>query len=232
MKKMTLICALVAFVCVSCVRAPLDVRASRTFAGPTEFPPSGFSGYGILVFEVSPERDPERFQMFCLAYLDTLVDSERLTELGISPSEQMVTVMPVVSKFQAEQIASLPREAACEQAATVYDRVQAQDAIAKARAAEELTDGLSHLDGRGPFLLAWVPGSEFGNQNTLVLAADLSNTSTPEQALSDMRTWVRDIQEDPQLWRQGWNIEGVRLIAQRWLDRRGVSLLKFLGELG
>ena len=209
----------------------LDIAASRSFAGPNQYPPSGFAGYGIMAFPFDPARTPARFDMFCRAYLDALISTEALAASGVAPSAQMVTVMPMISQEAALSAEVLDDGAACELATNNYGRLTAQDAIGKANAAAERTDGVTRIEGRGPFLLAWSPGSTFGNNDALVLVADLSNSATPEQAASDLQTWITDIQTQPSLWRRGWNIEGIRLATQRWVDRRGATILRLIGGL-
>lgn len=212
------------------VNQSMEVRASRAYAGPSQFPPSRFAGYGMLVFPNSPKRDPARFQMFCQAFLASFLSSNELVHAGVPTPEQMVTVMPVSSNTLSLQLEAVSDAEACKIAIEEYGLAQAQNALKKAEAAASLTDGLEALGGRGPFLLAWSPGRTFGSRDALVLAADLSNTSTPEQALSDMQTWRRDIEMNSDQWREGWNLEGIRLIAQRWVDRRGDAILKLIGD--
>lgn len=213
-------------------RPSVDVQASRAFAGPGDFPPSGFAGYGILAFPVSPQASPDRFKIFCEAYAFTFSTSDDLAARGVTIAEQMVTVLPVSSSETAFELAALDASEACDLALSEYDVTQAQSAIAKAEAASERTDGIKSLEERGPFLLAWAPGQTFGSRDALVLVADLSNSATREQAALDMRTWRRDIEQDPNLWRTGWNVEGVRLLAQRWVDRRGAAIIKLIGNWG
>lgn len=211
--------------------AIIDLRASRSFAGPTQFPPSGFAGYGIVVFPTNPTSSQERFMMICRAYLAAISPIAALRRSRVPESAQMVTVMPVSTDELADELnADENSDDVCKEALSNYDLVRAQNAIKKAEDAADLTDGLQSLSGRGPFLLAWSPGQSFGSDDVLVLAADLSNTSTPEQAISDMRTWRRDIEQDPNQWRRGWNIEGIRLLAQRWVDRRGDAIIKLIGN--
>lgn len=212
------------------MQASMDVKTSRAFSGPSQFPPSGFAGYGLLIFPTNPEYDPERFQMFCKAYHKTFLSSASLANSGVPIADQMVTLLPVASNELAIELEALGAVQACNGALTEYDLALAQNAIKKAEAAADLTDGLHALTGRGPFLLAWAPGRTFGSQDALVLAADLSNSSTSEQAGSDMRIWRRDIEQDPSKWREGWNVEGVRLLAQRWVDRHGATIIKLIGD--
>jgi len=214
------------------VEAVIEVQASRAFAGPTQFPPSGFAGYGVLAFPSAPARSAARFDMFCAAYLAAFSDSAVLEARGVKTAQQMVTVLPVTSDDLAAELDFMDEDTACDTARVEYDLVQAQDAIRKAEAASGLTDGLRALTGRGPYLLAWAPGQTFGSRDALVLAADLSNSSSPEQAALDMQTWRRDIEQDPSQWRDGWNSEGIRRVAQRWVDRRGDAIIKLIGDWG
>lgn len=222
------ICALSACYSVS----QNDLRASRAFSGPSQFPPSGFAGYGILVFPAQPSQNPERFRIFCEAYLSSLLSSTNLSDLGVPVSDQMVTILPVSSNEIATELSALSNNDACKRAVDDYDLAQALNALKKAEGAADLTDGLQTLSGRGPFLLAWAPGVTFGSQDALVLAADLSNSSSQEQANADMLTWRKDIETAPEKWRKGWNIEGVRLLVQRWVDRRGAAIVKLIGDWG
>lgn len=214
------------------VTSPVDIRASRAFSGPSQFPPSGFAGYGMLVFPALPSQDPDRFVMFCEAYFASFLSSDALSGLGVSTADQMVTVLPVTSNEVAAELGVIGMKDACGRAVLEYDLAQALNALKQAENAEDLSDGLRTLSGRGPFLLAWAPGRTFGSKDALVLAADLSNTSSPEQAGADMRIWRRDIETDPEKWRNGWNLESVRLFAQRWVDRRGEAIVKLIGDWG
>lgn len=211
------------------IQASASVTASRAFAGPTQFPPSGFAGYGILAFPSDPVRNPERFRHFCHAYFHALVSSEELRRNDVELVDQMVTVLPINSDTMADELQYSPREEACNIALENYGLLQSQNAITKALAAAERTDGVADLSGRGPFLLAWAPGADYGRQDTLVLVTDLSDSSSPEQIGLDLSGWVRDIQRNPDQWRRGWNAESIRLTAQRWVDRRGAAVLSILG---
>lgn len=198
--------------------------ASREFAGPTEFPPQDFAAYGLVAFP--QQANPERMEMFCEAYIGSFSTVATMSDRGIDKSEQMVTVWPLRT---ADAVSRSTRANMCSIATSEYGYSQARIAMAQAQNTEELTDGIENLSGRGPFLLAWSPGVAKNRADTIVLVANLSNSSTPEQAKADFSTWTRDIQMDKTLWRKGWNRERVRLAIQRWADRRPELILKLLG---
>ncbi|MCA0905115.1 hypothetical protein LCM27_01745 [Ruegeria marisrubri] len=211
----------------------LSVVASRSFAGPNEFPPSKFAAYGILAFPTDPSfnaSNRKRFSRFCDAYSSAIPSTEAFLARGIPTSKQMVTVLPIAKQEVAEQANQASKKEGCLLASQNYGLIQAQSAIEEANYAAERTDGVGKLTGRGPFLIAWSPGSKKGSRDTIVLVADLSNSVTNEQISADMRLWAETIQLRPDLWRRGWNVEGLRLSAQRWVDRRATGILEVLGE--
>ena len=156
-----------------------------------------------------------------------LISSDDLVDRGVETDEQMVTVLPVTT----EDVLYVDTEAeACAIAGRNYDIAEAQNAIFQANLATERTDGAGRLTGRGPFLIAWSPGTSKGKADTVALVADLSNSTSPEQIAADIRTWVDLIQQEPELWRRGWNIEAFRIAGQRWIDRRAAGILKLIGD--
>lgn len=187
-------------------RAPIDfccgrsssVRASRVFAGPNQYPPQEFAAYGILAFpsRSSPD-DRVRHLMICSEYIAVLPHT---SELIIPRSEQMVTIWPVDSDTDASRLNRMPRNELCEFAVNNYGLVIAKQALKDAELA-----GMDTSD-RGPFLLAWSPSIDKGKQDALVLAVNLSDVTTFEQAQQIMLSWSDDIERDPQLWSNGWEI--------------------------
>ncbi|WP_292055458.1 hypothetical protein [Martelella sp.] len=209
------------------------VRASRYFAGPSQFPPEKFAAYGILAFPVNPagrKENRKRFDLFCSAYISSFKSVAELEAQGIKKEGQMVTVLPISDDTFARIINDAPIRNACDLAVNHYGFAQAQDAIWQANRAASRTDGIVELDGRGPYLIAWSPGSTKGETDTIVLVADLSNSTTIEQIEADFRAWITDIQDRPELWRRGWNLEAVQIAMQRWIDRRAVGILQLLGD--
>ncbi|WP_299735681.1 hypothetical protein [uncultured Roseobacter sp.] len=209
--------------------------ATRSFAAPSQFPPQDFAAYGILAFPTNPKANTAnraRFDRFCGAFVSGIESSEYTTAQGIPTQQQMVTVLPVT--FEAvvdEAFAAVDDKEACDLARDNYGLLQAQQAIKQANAASERTDGIDELSGRGPFLIAWSPGTSKGEKDAIVLVSDLSNSTSQAQAEADIRLWVTTIQLDQSLWRRGWNRERLRLAGQRWIDRRATSVLKLVGAL-
>jgi hypothetical protein len=77
----------------------------------------------------------------------------------------------------------------------------------------------SPLDGRRPFLLGWSPSNTRGVKDALVLELDLlpheSQGSIDEMMLIPQQRIV----ENPELWRQGFTMERLRLALRDFSDR-------------
>lgn len=208
------------------------IRASRQFSGPSDFPPDGYAGYGIVAFPQLPEVD--RGRLFCSAYIRTLIHSDALEQLGVPLNEQMVTVWPVDSSEAAIDVLEIEQRAGgygavCDTAVEHYDLASGLKAIHDAKRADPRGEGAGTLGGRGPFLLAWSPGGEMGTEDTLVLVSDLSAVSSHEQAVREFRRWRDEIQLDTELWSDGWSLQRLRILVQRWSDRRSGALLSVIG---
>ncbi|NVK34959.1 MAG: hypothetical protein HWE23_10795 [Rhodobacteraceae bacterium] len=199
-----------------------DIVATRVFAGPSEYPPAEFKAYGILAFPArATSQTLERHSFICEAYLARLPHAD---EVSASRSVQMVTVWPMRTDGQAANLNALSPADTCARAVTGYGLVAAHDAIKDARKAGH------RLEGRGPYLLAWSPASDKGRADVLVLSADLSNVSTAEGARNVMHKWAQDIEKQPDLWSNGWDLEKVRLAIQLWVDRFGENVLLAIKE--
>ena len=198
-----------------------DVGASRIFSGPDQYPPADFAAYGIVVFKSrATPFDIDRYKLICEAYLSAIPHH---SELDIPLSDQMVTVWPVDTRSHADAINRAARSGVCDLAVANYGLVTSLDALADAQLA-----GAS-FSGTGPYLLAWSPAKTKGSGEALVLQADLSHVSTIAQAKSVFEKWVVDIEENPQLWQKGWNVELVRISIRNWLDQFGGDVLKIFG---
>lgn len=200
------------------------VQASRAFFEPHNFPPVSFLAYGIFAFPeraISGTRD--RHLMFCEAYLASL---PHVVELDIPRREQMVTVWPVNTKELANELneSAEANRVICEKAVDGYHLPTAQKALADAKRTG------TNVDGRGPYLLAWSPASSKGEPDTVVLRADLSGLTNHEQALEVMRGWRTDIQQNPELWQEGWSVESLRIKIRNWADRYGAEILALFGN--
>ena len=233
------------------------IYVSRLFASGSSLQPKHYLGFAVLAFPQRPVEpaDYARFEMICLAFRGSLSSALTLkypsdSKKNVATDQQVVTVLPVKNDQLAEgrgpsvdteqdiaaRIEALPTgndKEACELAAQYYDLEAGQAAIRDAKKAARRA-GFDWIDldkGAGPFLLAWNPGEDKGEDAALVLVANLSNTSTYAQARTDFRHWRQEVEKRPELWMRGpWNAELARREAQRWLDRNIGLALRFLGH--
>jgi hypothetical protein len=200
-----------------------QVKPSRIFAGPTQYPPTNFAAYGILAFTSrATSDDRSRYKMICRAYVAGLL---HFTEVTAPQKSQMVTVWPIETDKEADRINAMRRDRLCPEAVRRYGIRTSLGAIDDARNSKNVT--LNTLDGVGPFLLAWSPTAEKGKSDALVLVSDLSKVTTWEQAQEIFLRWSHDIQDNPELWSNGWNIEKFRMTARLWVDKVGSVLTLF-----
>ena len=191
---------------------------SRMFAGPQQYPPDQFKAYGIVAFSARPTtNDTSHYSMICEAYVSAL---DHFTLINAPRSEQMVTVWPIENVQWADRINAERRDKVCRDAVPHYELDIALDAIRAARRRNAV------LDGQGPFLLAWSPGSAKGQPDALVLISDMSDVINGEQAKQIFTQWALDIQKHPELWEKGWNEEKIKLVIRLWVDKWGKKILK------
>ncbi|MEO1090752.1 MAG: tetratricopeptide repeat protein [Pseudomonadota bacterium] len=202
-----------------------DIWASRIFTGPDQFPPDGFSAYGIIAFPrgLSP-MDGERATLICEAYVHGLMTSKEVaSRLNVPLDDQMATVWPVTSNEMADRLNEAPRSVLCEDAITSYDTVAGNIAIRDAEIA-----GLD-ASGRGPYLLAWSPSASKGDANATVLVADLSMLESFDAAAEAFQHWAADIEAEPNLWRKGWDLDRAISKVRNWFDHHGSRMLFVVG---
>jgi hypothetical protein len=203
----------------------LAVRASRAFAGPGQYPPSGFAAYGIIAFQSQPYDTDEtnRYRNICRGYLAAIPASKILLYQKIPLNKQMVTVWPLndVRLSNALNITDLDHDAMCRRAIRSIDLVASRNSLAKARAALRKES----FDGRGPYVLAWSPAQSFGKAQAAVLVLNLSGVSTGAQAADMFREWSNKIEQNPELWARGWNPNALRVTLRLWADRWGPGIL-------
>lgn len=198
-----------------------SIKASRAFAGPSQFPPIDFKAYGILAFPSRATSSTRARHMYiCEAYQAGL---SHTSLLGVPQSEQMVTVWPISDNVLANELNSEPLEQSCGEAVDGYGLVAAQTALKQAR-----TAGYA-LKEEGPYLLAWSPARDKGKPGVPVLMADLSNVTTPKGARDVFNKWADDIEQNPKLWDNGWSLESLRLTIRLWADRYGSNILDIKG---
>lgn len=198
-----------------------EIKSSRIFAGPGQYPPIEFNAYGIVAFRTRPSTDDRlRYMGICEAYIASILHE---TEIDIPKNEQMVTVWPVSTDVMAGKINKIARKRVCNLAVDNYGSKVAIKAIKDAESAG------AKLSGDGPFLLAWSPATNKGSSEALVLVSNLSNVQNIRQAKDLFREWVIDIENDPRKWRGGWNIELIRIRIRHWVDNYGEKTLQIFG---
>lgn len=195
----------------------LEVRASRTFVSPGQYPPEQFAAYGIVAFPArATQATRDRYLLVCREYWSAL---SAASELDVPLDQQMVTVWPVSTLETAEYLSLPGAEENCEQAVDDYHLVTAQAALRHA----EIADG-ERRNRRGPYLLAWAPPTEKGQPGVLVLSIDLSSASAPEHFADSFRRWREQIEMRPELWQRGWSVSEVRDAIRDWVDHVGAGI--------
>ena len=204
------------------------VRSSRKFAAHNQYPPDGFSAYAILAFPSSVTQDStSRYKAICEGYLSTLVASGRLVANAIPESSQLVTIWPLEDAAMANDLNAWPivRNHSCDDVVDNIDILMSQEAIGRAE---------RHLDvdftGDGPYLLAWSPGRNYDDpsDDLAVLALDLTNVLTSEQAKRAFGFWRDEIERDPAIWEKAWNLEAIKLKFVWFAERYGPPILNFI----
>ncbi len=203
-----------------------EVRASSLFIGDGQHPLKEFAAYGILAFRSEATSQSEnRYMAICEGFLATLPAALELVDQGVPLKDQMATAWPISNPDLANSLndtnADETPQSRCAEIVAGIDLITSIDAIQKAtRASDD-----ENLRGRGPYLLAWSPSTNFGQANVPVLVMDLSSVTTSEQAKERFRAWADDIQRNPALWRSGWNLERLRVTLRLWADRFGPGIL-------
>lgn len=199
---------------------------TRVFAGPDQFPPENFRGYGFMTFiATASEFDFGRHMIFCQAYMNSLPASASVAE---QPGDQFVTVWPLIDAALSERLnRAMHRSdtiATCKQAIDSYDASRARAILSNIRKNEGIA-----LDGLGPYLFGWIPADEFGQVGKLILMLDLSRVSTYEQALIQLQSWQQKIATNPELLQDGFSIENLRRLVRDWSDQHGQAFLVLIG---
>jgi hypothetical protein len=108
----------------------------------------------------------------------------------------------------------------CDHLLANYDLHGGQTAIDDAR-----RQG-ANVSGRGPFLIGWSPSNARGVTDAVVLVVDMSTHEGQQSFDEAMMFWQQKIVEDPQLWRQGFSMERVRIAIREFADRYGQHILE------
>ena len=146
-------------------------------------------------------------------------------------SNQMATVWPLDNVSLADELNATnpdrPPLNRCNDIVAGIDIIVSTDAISNA----SLGDNDGRFEGAGPYLIAWSPSENFGQSDVSVLVTDLSHVNTITLATNMFLNWAEDIQQNPDLWRNGWDLERVRTTVQAWADRYGPGILSFLSAI-
>jgi len=199
---------------------------TRVFAGPGQFPPKNFRGYGVMTFiATASDYDLGRHMIFCQAYMNSLPVSASVAEL---PGDQFVTVWPLTDATLSARLNRVMHRAdavsTCNQAIDSYDANHARNILTKIRENEGIA-----LDGLGPYLFGWIPADDFDETGKLILMLDLSRVSTYEQALIQLQSWQQKIVTNPELLQDGLSIENLRRLVRDWSDQHGQAFLVLIG---
>ncbi len=201
--------------------------ATRIFSHPKQYPPHEFGAYAIVAFKsVADSSDLERHLMICEAYMSAIPDSS-LSDL---PKEnQLATVWPLDKEESYGLLTTkMANTEVCKIAVENYGHTSSLKAIRDAKAVSpEMHEHV--VRNRGPFLFAWNPGGTKGKPDALILRMDLSNVMFPTQAKRRFEFWVQEIEENPQVWQDGWQKLPIRNRIAETADRYGQVILDFVG---
>lgn len=185
---------------------------TRIFLEPHRIPPdTSYAGYALLAFPSrATSNDYDRHLWICEAFMNALQSTYGVAE---PIEQQFVTVWPVSSRSIANHLnqigkANSPSEdvlSICETAINHYDLTTSQHMIGVARQKEV------RLEGKGPFLIAWSPASDFRESGRPVLVLDLSRANDPGVALSLLLDWYTDIQLDYEVLTGGFTMDLLRI---------------------
>ncbi len=200
---------------------PQWAMASRSFAGPGQMPPEAFQAYGVVVFKTRASRfDEDRHLLICEAYTSALVHA---TEMNAPTEEQMVTIWPVSRDAVADEINAVSGDV-CPVAVENYGLVHAHNALKILEHYQSPDGGTYDTGGRGPFLIAWTPGSKITEPGTVALMVDMSDVETPEAAAETFTLWRDRIQGDQELWHEDVVETGLIAAIRKFFDSNGEIL--------
>lgn len=200
--------------------AASPARPTRKFAGPGQFPPQAYRGYGILAFEATvSDFDRERHQMICQAYVTAMRNT---LAVSTPTQDQFVTVWPLDSDALANKLNNTSVNALCDDAIDNYGIARAEEAL-DAASKVGFTD-----DGVGPYLLGWLPAESYNSDDALILVLDLSHVTNIQQARAMLSEWKQDIQSDPDLLKSGFSLEALRRKIRRFADKYGEGFLSLI----
>jgi uncharacterized protein YjbI with pentapeptide repeats len=192
------------------------LKPVRDFIEPNEIPPEGVGAYGMVAFTHKATLSTrKRFTFICDAFLSTLPPRQSLPA-SVPPSQLMITYWPL-ERREPERIAA----GDCGYLIDRYDLASGLEAIRDADLQRK------HLaERRGPFLIGWSPAQSRYEQDAVVLVMDLSAFDSEASFVEAFQSWRTKITDNPELWRNGFSIEQVRLALRDFLDRYGETILQ------
>ena len=207
-------------------------RSSRLFAVQDQYPPSGFSAYGIVAFPSSMTSDSvNRYKAICEGFVSSILASSELVKESVPVSAQFPTIWPLRSNDLATSLNSSPNVNLdlCDRIVMDIDTTMSAIAVnrAKVQLQARIGDGDFGVNGDGPYLLAWAPGSDFesADDDVLLLQFDLSDVTNSLQAKRVFQFWTEEIERDPGTWERGFNFNRIRLKLMLGADKYGSMIL-------
>ena len=204
---------------------PRKPAATRLFTPPDYALPRGYGAVAVVSFPRAPAspEERERYMRFCKAYLTVLPDAV-VTARADPDRAQMVTLWPRTDLREAQSLRTPPQgrklDAACDDAVDNYAYEAAERWLARVPRRAGYTPG-----ARGPVLVAWAPPASICDERAPMLIYDMSQLERRGAISDGFAIWKRDIEEQPELWRNGWNLTRWRLNLQALTDRYGEQIV-------
>ena len=195
--------------------ASVPLEPVRAYLKSGDIPPAGIGAYGVFAFHAKPtEPEMARYTMACQAFIAALAPQATLPS-SVSTHDQMLTIWPLDDPTAPEALADR-----CDYLLTHYDLFGADTAI------RDATVQGGKFDGEGPFLIGWSPSDTRGVPGKLVMVYDMSGYNSPDRFNYGFRFWKQKIVDHPELFRQGWNFEQMRLAIRDFANQYGAGILE------
>lgn len=192
------------------------LEAVRDFIEPNEIPPKDVGAYGMVAFTHKPTSTTrQRLTFFCEAFLSTLPRRQSLPA-SVPVSRLMITYWPVERRDARKLV-----RGDCGYLTDSYDLVSGLQAIRDAD-----RTGRRLAQRRGPFLVGWSPARSRYERDAVVLVMDLSDLESEASFREAFQNWRSKITDNPELWRNGFSVDQIRLALRDFLDRYGEAILK------
>ena len=195
-----------------------DIKASRAFASEKRLPPTDFAAYGVVVFKNSAGSEHlDRFHMVCEAYLNSL---SHISQTSTPRAQQMVTIWPMASETSAENANKAAKAETCDVAVPSYGLNYSLKVLQMLESGDSL-HGSFDVSGDGPFLIARSPTKDVDGRETVALFYDLSSVLAYDRMLLYFSRWRDKIQENPELWQDGFEEDSLVIILRDYFDGMG-----------